>query len=197
MPVYRAQEASAPPGLVLGRLPTKRLPKDVPFLVDNVWEWVRARAYPAYPSRRYAVFAAASVAAARLWATNAAHVYEVILPAGQRVAQHRLQEAIARHADLEKVQRMVSSVLQRSGWADRPLADRLPQACLFAPGLDAAEVEAILSAWPEIGALRDELLERLTFWREVNLIPAAEARPELGEVFFEPGESGYGLEPTA
>ena len=197
MPVYRAQETSVPPGQVHARMPTKRLPKDVPFLIDNVWEWVRAHTFPAYPSRRFAVFAAASVASARQWATNAAHVYEVILPAGQRIAQHRLQEAIARHADLEKVQRMVSPVLQRSGWADRPLADRLSQACLFAPGLDAAEVEAIFRAWPEIGALRDKLLERLTFWREVDFIPAAEARPDLGEVFFEPGESGYRLEPMA
>ena len=197
MPVFRAQEASAPHGLVYGRLPTKRLPKDVPFLVDNAWEWVRACVYPTYPSRRYAVFAAASVASARQWATNTAHVYEVILPASQRVAQHRLQEAIVRHADLQTVQRMVSSVLQKSGCADRPLAERSSQACLFAPGLDAAEVGAILRAWPEIGALQDELLERLTFWREVGLISAAEARPELGEVFFEPSESGYRLEPTA
>jgi len=45
-----------------------------------------------------------------------------------------------------------------------------------------------------IGALRDELQERLTLWSKVDFISAAEARSDLGEVFFESGESGHRLE---
>src|SRR5699024_1257198 len=64
------------PGAVIFARTTSRPPGNVPYVVDNLWEWKR----PArLPCRRQAVFASPSADLARASGADGARVYEVDL----------------------------------------------------------------------------------------------------------------------
>lgn len=190
MPLFRAVR---PPvkSPVLPRT-TKRAPTNVPYLVDNLWEWTRPEEYP---SRRTAVFAAPTpeLAAASQPPGADVVVCRLELPADWPVAQ--ITRAPTRHdaryhPDGRALVRAVMTALGQD-WLELSADQRGPEGRLFQPCLEKAEVEAVLaqSALLDANAIR----VAVAFWGDVDLLTAETMSDPEGEVFFGSPCGGYDL----
>ena len=162
--------------------PTRRAPSNVPYLVDNLWEWRR----PAhFPNRRHSVYASPSAAQAReSGVASQGAVFRVEIDDPQaKIAQLSIKDA--KHLDeISRLMKLLPSCLGPA-WPTLPLAEKTALAPLLAPCLSAEEVESLF-AHPSLLASRDKIWEAIRFWDEAQLIPrdGELAHPE-GELFFE------------
>jgi hypothetical protein len=62
MPLYRCEQSDAEHANPRRKCLTRRPPSNVPYIVDNLWEWKRPEGYP---NRRYSVFCSPSPEIAR------------------------------------------------------------------------------------------------------------------------------------
>lgn len=184
--LYRA--VKAPRQMEVPRVSTNRAPGNLPYLVDNIWEWLRPAGMP---SRRRAAFAAPlPELAAKAAGLSIEHVYVVALREGQGFAQlvQGSDPSDARyHPDVSRIRKAVHGSILPKGWLDTPAAARGPLAGLFLPCLEKAEIEACLA-----GVDPTPLHEASSFWRDIRMV---EVLPELhpaGEIFF---EGAYALTP--
>lgn len=197
MPLYRAVSTSPDPEQVfLPKSPmTSRMPGNLPFWIDNLWEWVRMERYASYPSRRYAVFASPSPTEAEECAGKGSHAYRVeFLEPTSAVQTLNLVDARF-HDDVRQLKGLITTPLQKSGWADRDAGGKEPEARLFTPCLSASEVAAVLQGSSLLRDVADKVLETSTFWNDV--VPFDDGHPPSpsGEVFFIPASKGYRLVP--
>lgn len=188
--IYRATP-SAPRAQVTAK-PTIRAPGNVPYLVDNLWEWLR----PAeFPSRRTAAFASPSEELARMsQASPQCFVSRVILPEGWPVAQlvgGADRHDVKNHADVTGLRKIIMEQLG-SDWLALPVQERGPEATLFTPCLRAQEVEDVIRNSTSLKA--DDLKSVSTFWKDVALTSYPSITDEIGEIFFEVPADGYRLE---
>lgn len=180
MPIYRATRN--PPGLVQGAT-TRRPPRNVPFYVDNIWEWLRP---PNFPSRRISAFASPQ---AELAANSAGcHIdqaYRVALCDQQPVCQLVDVEDARHHRDINSLKRVVLSAFKPE-WFSLPHTERGRGAALFLPCATAEEVEL---AMEDLGSSKAEAIRTAsTFWGECKLINSNDGDVSVdgsGEVFFE------------
>lgn len=171
-----------------------RPPSNVPYVVDNLWEWTR----PAhYPSRRACAFASPSrtdavTSAKGPWADGM--LYQVHFADDAHVVQLAVKDA-ADHPDAgsKGLRRLLFRLLDQlaalpkdHNWAGLSLDAKRAAAPLFVPCLSAGEVEAILGAGGPLEAIGAELRAAVTFWAScmpVNPSAAALPNPD-GEVFY-------------
>lgn len=165
---------------------TPRAPSNVPFFVDNVWEWLRPQHMP---SRRFAAFASPSpelaAASASLPVSNARRV---VLSSGARACQIRggdRPDDARYHSDIKALTRLVLRQQLPRAWFGQPARERWPEAVLFMPCASAEEVEAAVSASELLNAA--SLRDASRFWSDVEIVePEASAIPHrTGEIFFE------------
>lgn len=168
--------------------PTRRMPSNVPFVADNVWEWLR----PAHmPSRRYAVYAsptpalAIANASAGLDAPDKYVVCEVDFAVGKFVVVQLAIPDARTHQDISLILKTVP--------ADALLAEKLKCATIYLPCVDKADLNAFFSA-PEHASLAAKLRAECTFWTDLS----EQVDPESnGEMFFEvPAQGHYRLTPV-
>lgn len=168
---------------------TWRMPRNIPYLVDNIWEWAR----PAeYPSRRTAAFASPTKeeALATQPAGTECRVYRVGLPTGWPIAQLPLADAKL-HRDIRKITDAVMSALGRE-WFSLPIERKGGEASLFCPGLHADEVGSIAETSTLLAKL--DLRSVVQFWGDVRLFSADSGLIDpSGELFFDVPEQGYTL----
>lgn len=165
---------------------TPRAPGNVPFLVDNVWEWLRPASFP---SRRFSAFAAPSVdGAATSAGCNINQVYRVELldgqPACQLINGERPEDA-RYHADIDSLKRLIIRALPRE-WYQRPPAERGIEAVLFLPCATREDIDMVMQKSTLIDA--DSIRNSCSFWRDVALLKGAAKLQEMhhsGEIFFE------------
>lgn len=124
---------------------TQRPPSNVPYFVDNIWEWLRP---PDMPSRRLSAFAtpSAPLAAAAIGRNND-HVYTVHLMDGQaplQIVNGENPTDAKYHADIRRLQRLIVRECLGEGWANLPPPDKGLAAMLFAPCLSQQEVAEII-----------------------------------------------------
>lgn len=168
---------------------TRRAPGNVPFLVDNLWEWKRPEHLA---NRRNSVFASPSPELARVaGGVKKGQAYRVeIKSAAPKICQIRLPDA-REHRDIEHLPRLLTRALtklMRSEWINRPLAEKLNVASLWAPCLSSEEVDALF-ATPELAPHRQTVWDSITFWNDVRLVLPDEKLPfHEGEVFFQADE---------
>lgn len=188
MKMYRAvRKSELEKKPVLARLPTSRVPVNVPYLVDNIWEYLRPAGAP---SRRQAIYAsplpelALSSASAATREDDAYVVCEVEIDDPQcRIAHLSVPDAKL-HADIKKVMRFASGFLPGL-FAGKSAQFRLACAPLFIPASPADEVGEVL-ARTELAELR-AVAHECTLWKEATL----GARPDHhGELFFELSDTG-------
>jgi hypothetical protein len=180
--MYRLDRADAPLNNPHRPRPTQRLPGNVPYLVDNLWEWSRP---PEMPSRRHSVYASPTPELARANGGAAGgQVFQVELRDAQ-IVQLPCKDA-RDHPDLKVLSRLLPRLLP-AGWADRPAEQKLPEALLWAPCLSAAEVEQIFQRSDFLGEHRATVRAAVTLWSTARLlgneVPAQWPWPE-GEIFF-------------
>lgn len=184
MELFRAipsnQIAKARDGL--RRHASARVPSNVPYVVDNLWEWLRPLSMP---SRRHAIYASPTPESALANASaplNAGEHYiacRVIVDPGHiRIAQLPVRDA-REHPDIRAVARWVS----RNGDAFTALGvtEKQQVGLLFMPGLKRDELEGLLLMSPLVEQLCSYVRETSTFWS------AASTPSEVseGELFFE------------
>lgn len=165
---------------------TPRAPGNVPFLVDNVWEWLRPASFP---SRRFSAFAAPSIdGAAASAACSTDQVYRVELLDAQPVCQlinGQRPEDAKFHADIESLKRLIIRTLPRE-WYQRPPFERGIEAVLFLPCATHDDIDMVMQKSTLIDA--DNIRNSCSFWRDVALLQGDLMLQEMhhtGEIFFE------------
>ncbi len=174
---------------------TVRIPSNVPYIVDNLWEWLR----PAdMPSRRHAIYASptAQLALANASAPLADDDHYVacrvvVAPQHIRIAQLTVRDA-REHSDIKVVSRWVSGQGQAIVALGASQKQQLAQ--LFMPGLGRDELEGLRQADSLVVQVCDYISKASTFWGSAAT-PVASFE---GELFFELADSSvtYRLEPV-
>jgi hypothetical protein len=187
--LFRASGSPAPE--VLKPASTLRPPSNVPYLVDNLWEWSRP---PEFPSRRSACFASATAEAA-LNSQNPAQesfVHRLVgLPPDWLIAQHAFEDAKF-DLDVRGLQAYVRQALSWE-WFGKSIDQKQPEALLFCPTLAGDEVQRTIEYSEFLDA--DELKARVTFWTRVKLLRFGTDQLSLkGEVFFSIPREGISFE---
>lgn len=182
MKLYRAiPQAEYRPEQVHTRGTTLRAPSNVPYLVDNLWEYLR----PDYmPSRRHAVYASptAELALANASAhTDSGYLACTVDITGQApVVQLSVKDA-RYHEDVRRLPHMVMAVLGKD-FSLLPLATRTELAPLFMPYMRKEDLEELATTNPTLRLCLNKASDESTFW------PSASVRPDAsssGELFFE------------
>lgn len=177
------------------RQTTLRIPSNVPYVLDNLWEWLRP---DTMPSRRHAVYASGTPelamenASAPLANGDCYVACRVVVGADEiRVAQLQVSDA-RNHEDI----RMISRWLSRHSreFTEISLAERQGLALLFSPGLRQNELEELRQQSLLIQNLCAYVQEQSTLWPTASTAPNGAA----GELFFELlGSALYRLEPLS
>lgn len=173
---------------------TRRTPSNVPFLVDNVWEFLR----PDHaPSRRHAVYASPTPELALANASavgadpNLYQVCEVLVHGfGLRLAHLNVTDARL-HEDISRITRHVAKALG-SDFADKALEQKTSHAALYLPAVSSYELCAYFDRSIQSQRLLSELKSLSTFWKDASYTP----QDHNGELFFELRDgSSYQLKP--
>ena len=182
--IYRAvPRADLLDNAVLTRLPTTRVPVNVPYLVDNIWEYLR----PAHaPSRRHAIYASPSAEQALASASKGEDIVVcelVIKDVEYRVAQLSVVDAKL-HKDIRNIMRVASRLFAQlfDGMSEQ---DKLVYAPLFMPGATANLTAAVLRR-RELADLL-EVANASSMWLEARYVVTPN---HDGELFFELSAQG-------
>lgn len=169
---------------------TQRLPSNVPYLVDNIWEWLRPEDAP---SRRHAVYASPTPELALLNASAGGLAMENYIVCelalfGPAIKVAHLNVTDARlHPDIGTLMRHLPSAID-AGFADLSQQEKQRYAPLFLPGVKKAELEEFFSTSAHLGQLAAGIREISRFWLDASL----SIRPDNdGEMFFEIPEGCY------
>lgn len=164
---------------------TSRAPSNVPYYVDNIWEWLRP---DGVPSRRRAAFASPTPELAAAGAQGEiSDAWRVELasdqPAFQITKGEHPQDA-KYHADIARLKRLVIGELRRCSWFDLPLSERKPEIDLFVPCVSQTDMREIVVSSTRLDAAT--LQETCTFWSDVIMFDPRQGPPHpTGEIFFE------------
>lgn len=193
MPFFRAiPSAQYTPGQVQRRHPGRRLPSNIPYLVDNLWEFTRP---PEKPSRRHAVYASPSPELALMYAIagGAARTGYIACEMRFRHAPASMQlsvEDAKLHPDVLVLQQCVNRTL--GGWSALEVERKLALAPLFLPGVTRPELRDAMDRSALLEEVVQEAAARVTFWWPAGTLP------ETGELFFElDADNAYTLEAVA
>lgn len=159
---------------------TVRLPSNVPYVVDNLWEYLRP---DAMPCRRHAVYASPSAALALANASGDDRgrgfaAYRVEVSGYCRVAQLTVKDARL-HPDIRRMLRLVQR--RQPEWALLPLPARQKIGMAFAPATSKAELVALAGEEPALVAFLAEAAALCTLWTDSRTEPV----DAEGELFFE------------
>ncbi|MFL9906784.1 hypothetical protein [Paraburkholderia sp. RL17-337-BIB-A] len=181
--------------VVEGQL-TRRIPRNVPYVVDNVWEYLRPTAAP---SRRHAAYASPTPELALKNASSrfgaAYEVWEVDLGMEDTVVVCSVSDA-REHKDIERVPAaLLQSIGRFLGTEGFDVNKKF--APLYLPGLNEEDLRRFFAGYPDLLA---QALAASTFWQDARILTFTElARaPEIAEsaeIFFN-ARNGYRMRRT-
>ena len=161
---------------------TVRLPGNVPYVIDNLWEHLRP---DHLPSRRHAVYASPTPELALRCATSDRTTVELVadelvIDGPCKLTQLRIEDA-RHHADIGEVLR----TLQKAAPAllAAPLPERQAASLLFMPGCSKADWMHAVQQSPAAADFSAAASALSTFWGDA----ATEPTDAAGELFFELG----------
>ena len=185
MSLFRAVPASHPAtnGQPQRARHTVRLPKNVPYFVDNLWEHLRP---DTMPCRRHAVYASPTPGLARqnissVSSCDEAAVYEVAIDGDCKIAQLRIEDA-RRHVDIAVVQKILQDTI--SNLLGGTIQERQAASPLFMPGCSKADWAHAVQASQWAAGFSAAASLRSTFWDDAVTDPINAS----GELFYELGE---------
>ncbi|WBS04096.1 hypothetical protein OU994_07370 [Pseudoduganella sp. SL102] len=160
------------------RYPGARLPGNVPYFVDNMWEFTRPEDKP---SRRHAVYASPTAALALDGAAGVGQPQDGFIACRVecRTSPKTFQLSVvdARyHPDVKRLQRVVHDRL--GGHPHIGLESKLALAPLFLPGVTRDELRSAMEGNTELDGLVKELAALVTLWTDTP-------DTAVGELFFE------------
>jgi hypothetical protein len=188
MGLFRSKTPGIKPEKLIARHNTARAPRNVPYLVDNLWEWKRP---DICPNRRHSVYASPSIDLAKqLGGSGNGEVYEVELKGKFRIAQTKVEDSKF-HPDCVK---LPSFVLKQLGqdWVDGSLEEKKVAGQLWIPCLEKNEVDMFFQS-PSLSNVMQSIWETITYCDDFSTFADVTSLPQhKGEVFFEPID-GYHL----
>ena len=185
MPLFRCEKKADTGELKREKKTTRRIPQNVPYVVDNLWEWARPEGYP---SRRFAVCGSPTPEASGKSAIHADKLYRIDPPENALVVQLKGIEDAKFHPDCKSLKRTLTSSLTKMGWTEKPLEEKRKIAPLWAPGLTKEEVESLFSEEP-LMSIRNEIWNAVTFWKDLRRLDSVgDLEDKVGEIFFEADE---------
>lgn len=165
---------------------TKRIPSNIPYLVDNLWEWLRPENMP---TRRTAVYASPKKELAFEYATENDYVCNVTFEGLHSVVQIKDYSDAKFHPDVKSLPKLVLKHLGQE-WIDSKLSCKLLLGRLFIPSLEKEEIESILSD-DLFKELKEELINTSLFWKDTYMLEDGYEQT-IGELFFY-AKDGYYL----
>jgi hypothetical protein len=171
------------PYLPLG---TMRKPSNVPFIVDNLWEWSRPKDMP---SRRLSVYASPTPELAReLGGAANGEIFTVHAECAKIVQIPYRDAKFCPEADSSSrlfLGRIVANMFNQQ-WIDSPMHQKMPEALLWSPCLTQSEVEEIMGRSNHLVQRIDEIRNSIQFWKNAAVQnPNENWTFEDGEIFFE------------
>ncbi|EKU81792.1 hypothetical protein ABIB42_000318 [Massilia sp. UYP32] len=179
------------PGEELRRHPGRRLPSNIPYMVDNLWEFTRPSGRP---SRRHAVYASPSPELALSYAIvgGAARTGYIACEIRFRKDPAFMQlpvEDAKLHPDILVHQQFVNRKL--GSWSALALDRKVELAPLFLPGITRAELLGAMGTSTLLDEVVREASALVTFWWLEGRMQ------ETGELFFEIDDDNvYTLDPV-
>ncbi|MFK4132340.1 hypothetical protein ACI2KR_08605 [Pseudomonas luteola] len=165
------------------RRSTIRLPSNIPYGVDNLWELIRP---DAMPSRRFAIYASPTPELA-LANASAGHktrdeyvACEVIVNRDDISVAHLVVSDARYHPDIKMFSRLVSKYADDLSPTSLNEQMRQKAGLLWMPGAFPNEIYNLLDI-PVIRKLVAEFKEASTFWQDASNAPCSSD----GEMFFE------------
>lgn len=181
--MYRAvPKASFVQDTVYSEQKTKRVPSNVPYIIDNLWELLRPEEFP---SRRFSAYASPTPELALDNASAVGNikddymVCEVIFSGSVKLAHLSVIDA-RHHADISILMR---HVIKRLGvdFSNMSLADKITHAALFMPAVSKKELFSYFEESAEKKRFLWEIKGLSSFWFDAK----REAQPHNGELLFE------------
>ncbi len=182
--LYRCEREDAWKGNPRKKCSTMRPPGNVPYMVDNLWEWKRPEGYPC---RRYALFASPTPELALESAKHKGRVFRVEPRGNVLLAQ--IEEKDAKwHGDCQNLKNILRSRLMKAGWMELPLEGKRDIAPLWVPCLSREEVDRLFRLEP-LCDIREEIWGHITFWDNAIPFNLGDDMPfPEGEIFLEADE---------
>lgn len=183
-PMFRLDGAGAEKSNPHHPRSTRRPPGNVPYVVDNLWEWMR----PAeFPSRRHCVCASPSADLARaLGGAADGIVFRVLQLQCAKIAQIPQQDAKF-HPEAKSLHKTLVKLLDANWLGAAPLEDKDKRAIapLWMPCLTKDEVNELFKL-PRLAKIKGKLQESIRFWQDARLLDLSGPWPfPEGEIFFE------------
>ncbi len=182
---------------IYSKYSTPRMPANIPYVVDNLWEYLRPEEMP---SRRFAVYASPTPELALKNASNKEidrNSYVVcrvdIKDKNCKVAQLSLEDARL-HSDVKLLTRLMVESLGEVFSSDNH-ALRTVLAPVFAPVLPRTEMQRLADSYTILKDTLNKVTNESTFWSSASNTIQTDG---LGEVFFElagGSSSNYQLSP--
>ncbi len=169
--------------------PTMRPPGNVPYVVDNLWEWKRPEEFP---NRRFSVFASPRPELAKRCGPSGGKVFQVKLNGEFKLAQLKGKPDSKFHSDCNVLRKLLFHKLGQD-WLDGRLAEKSAIGMLWLPCLKKDEIERLFNQVEELRGIKDEIFAAIQYWQDVAVINNQEdISDKEGELFFEP-IAGYTL----
>jgi hypothetical protein len=184
--IFRGDDNAEPGDEKESRPGSRRVPKNIPYLVDNLWAWARP---DAYADRRSSAYGYQN----RKQAEEHGEVYRVRFQGKHIICQLQGCTDAKYHPDIPRLKKKVRELLGGYDWSNQPIGEKAPAGRLYIPALSVDEVQ---SALEKAGLSRSEhasLRDAVKFWEDVEIVTGDEFPNTAGEIFFEYPD-GYVLE---
>lgn len=175
---------------------TARVPSNIPYVVDNIWEYLRPNEMP---SRRHATYASPRKELALKYANDNSTLCGVMASVTTIAAQITNYDDARLHPDVKLIPKIIFKHLGQE-WIDSNIELKTIAGKLFIPALKQSETAEIINAGGDaLISMIDEIKEKSTFWQDCHLFDAADlTSPDnkltTGEVFFHSPDGYYLIE---
>lgn len=165
-----------------------RCPRNVPYIVDNLWEWKRPAAFP---NRRFSAFASPRQCLAKEEGPVGGTVFFVIFKNRVKLCQLTGTKDSKYHRDINLLNKLMSSIIEQLSLKEKTSYEKELKR-LWTPCLTKTDIDKLFKKIEILKAIRDEIYNAITYWddailiRDVNNIP-----DEKGEIFFEAVDGYY------
>lgn len=162
---------------------TRRTPSNVPYLVDNLWEFLRP---DHFPSRRFSAYASPTPDLALQNASAVGNnendyvVTQVVFNTSNIKLAHIEITDARYHKDIQLLMRKIINFLGKD-FSNLSVKEKIEHAVLFLPSVSKEELNEYFSSSPEKALLAKEIKEMSSFWNEASNTPMN----HNGELFFE------------
>lgn len=171
---------------------TMRSPGNVPYVVDNLWEWKRPKNYP---NRRHS-FCASPTPELALEAAEGGTAYNVEFKGRYKLCQVKAYKDSKYHPDCKSLKKLLPKLYKKYfnlDWINSNLSEKEDFGKLWIPCLTKRDINYLFGSNEKLREIKDEIYNAITYWNDVVLIKNGMDLPDPeGELFFEP-EDGYFL----